>query len=312
MTEILGIIVPVFGMALIGYAAGRIGLLDQTAAKGLSHFVFRLAIPVMLFRSLGRLSLPQIEWLGMFAYYLGAVIMYLGTSFYARLVLRLTSDEAGAFSMGAAFSNSVLLGLPIVVKVMGEENTLPLLLIISCHTTVLFLVGTIYIEVGRAKGANIATTLGKVGRGLATNPIIIGLACGALFNLSGLSLPSWLDEIAIMFGQAAVPCALFSMGLSLCAFKLAGNLLQALHLVVFKLVFHPLLMWALARFLFDLSPLWTAVTVLVAGLPTGVNAYLFASSFETKEATASAAVLISTGLGLFSVSILLSLIGWSG
>ncbi len=305
MEQVLDVIAPIFGMAVIGYGAGRVGLLNENAGRGLSLFVFKLAIPIMLFRTLGRLEIPEVEWRGMAAYYGAAGAVYLGCAFFARRFFKLSGVQSGAYAMGSAFANTVLLALPIVLKVYGEKGALPLLLIISCHTTFLFSLGTVYVEAGRAEGKGLWVTLKTITRGLATNPIILGLASGLLLNITGLPLPKWMDEITLMFTQAAVPAALFSMGLSLCAFKLAGDLKQVIALVIWKLAVHPLIMWIFATFIFHLSPIWTSVTVLAAAMPSGVNAYLFAQGYESKEATVAAAVLLSTGLGMGTISLML-------
>jgi len=307
MQQTLEIIIPVFGMAVMGYGSGRLGILDEKAAKGLSAFVFKLAIPIMLFRALGRLELPEIEFRGLAAYYSAAGLVYFSCAMYARRVLKFTCDESGTYAMGSAFANTVLLAFPIVMKVHGEAGTLPLLLIISCHTTWLFSIGTLYIETGRARGKGLFKTLGRVLKGLVTNPIVVGLLCGLLWNALGLTLPTYLDEICEMFGDAAVPGALFSMGLSLCGFKMAGNLSHILQLTLWKLFIHPAVMWVFATQIFHLSPIWTSVTVLAAAMPSGVNAYLFAASYETREATVAATVLLSTGLAMVTITGLLLL-----
>ena len=305
MNLVASIIIPIFGMAVIGFASGRIGLLSETAARGLSDFVFRLAIPIMLFHTLGNLDLPDIEWKGMAAYYLSAGLIYVGSALFARFRLGLNAEGAGSFAMGTAFANTVLLAMPIVMKVHGPQNMTPMFLIISCHTTFLFGIGSIMVETWRAKASSPFKTLGKILSGLLTNPIILGLGSGVLFNLSGLELPGWLDEIAIMFSEAAVPCALFSMGLTLSTFKLAGNRLNIVWIIVIKLLIHPLLMWTLGKFVFQLSPLWLSVSVISAAMPSGINSYLFAAGYRSQEATLAAAVLISTALSMLTASLLL-------
>lgn len=306
MERVIMIIIPIFGMAILGFVSGKIGILGERASDGLGEFVFKLALPIMLFHKLAILEIPQLEWRGMFAYYAAASLMLLGTATFSRKVLGLGVDQAGSLGMGTAFSNTVLLGLPIVMKVHGEEGTLLLLLIISCHTTLLFAVGTIYVEAGKAKGQG-NTIIRSSLLGLVRNPIILGLISGGLYNFSDLPMPSWLDEIGSMFGACAVPCALFAAGLSLSRFHLGGHLSHAALVVVLKLIAHPVLMWLLATYIFQLSDLWRSVTVIAAAMPSGINAYLFATGYKAKEASVAAAILASTGLGMVTTSIILFL-----
>ena len=48
MEIIIDIILPVFGVVAIGFAAAKLGLFDRSATRGLSLFVFNFAIPLLL------------------------------------------------------------------------------------------------------------------------------------------------------------------------------------------------------------------------------------------------------------------------
>ena len=65
---------PIFGLVLLGMAAGRLGLFDAAATRGLSLFVFNLAIPVMLLRQLAQAHLAgSLDW--------GVLLAYFGSAF---------------------------------------------------------------------------------------------------------------------------------------------------------------------------------------------------------------------------------------
>ncbi len=59
MSGILGIVLPVFALVLAGYIGGRARWLSEEGVKGLSSFVFYLAIPALLFRTLARGEIPE-------------------------------------------------------------------------------------------------------------------------------------------------------------------------------------------------------------------------------------------------------------
>ena len=117
------------------------------------------------------------------------------------------------------------------------------------------------------------------------------------------------DTIAETLGQAALPCATFDMGASLAQYRIAGSLAESGVLIGLKIVIHPLLVWLLATQVFDVAPLWVSVAVVMAALPTGVNAYLFAERYGTGIAQAATAVLVSTGITIGTLSLLLLVLG---
>ena len=108
---------------------------------------------------------------------------------------------------------------------------------------------------------------------------------------------------------AAVPCALFSTGASLRAYRIAGALQPALVMVAIKLVVCPLTVWALATLVFDVPPLWAKVAIVLAAMPVGVNVYLFGVRYHAGEAESATAILVSS---ILSVATLAAVLVWLG
>ena len=106
-----------------------------------------------------------------------------------------------------------------------------------------------------------------------------------------------------------MPCALFSVGASLRAYRLKGALPPAALMVALKLVAHPLIVWALVSFVFAVPPLWAKVAVLLAALPVGVNVYLFAVRYDAGQAESASAILLSSVLSVATLPLVLLWLG---
>ncbi|MEM7443712.1 MAG: AEC family transporter [Pseudomonadota bacterium] len=303
MGTVIDIILPVFGVVIIGFVAAKFRWFDQSAARGLSLFVFNFAVPLLLFQSLASTPLPSdIEWGFLISYYAGAFLVFglsmlvSGQGFGRRL------DEQGIFGLSAAFSNTVMLGIPLVLTTFGDEAALPLFLIIALHALVMFPTVTLIIEGGRGRGVGFFKVILVTAKGLAQNPIIWGLLAGLLFNQMRWSLPSALDDIAALLARAALPCGLFAMGASLAWFKVAGHVNQALMTVSLKLIIHPLAVWFLATIVFDLDPMWAGVAILLASAPTGINVYLFAQRYGICIGSSATTVLVGSLFSIFTIA----------
>ena len=309
LDPILNIITPVFGVLALGYTAARQRWFDEQAERGLSLFVFNFIIPPLLLRNMAQTELPAtMPWGLLFSYYLGtlgvfACGMLAGMSFGRRL------SSQGVFGFSAAFGNTVLIGVPLVLAAFGEAAALPLFLPIAVHSPLLMTLTTVIIELGRGRrGAVLHRVIFNALKGIASNPIMIGLLLGLVINVSGNKLPGPVDAVTKALSQAAMPCALFVTGAALSRHRLAGNLPQALALISIKNMLHPLLVWLLASYVFHLPPLWIKVAVLLAALPTGVNAYLFAQRYNHDIATVTSTIFLSTLLSVLSLSLLLMLL----
>ena len=315
MSGILGIVLPVFALVLAGYIGGRARWLSEEGIKGLSSFVFYLAIPALLFRTLARGEIPEaLDFDIVFAYFSGAFLV-MGVAWAAgRLVFANGAGELALMGMGSMYSNTVLLGIPLVYAVFGEPGILPMMMIVTFHSLILLPLTMILIELGRAGGRAADNPGGGARRVAAStaasvfkNPVILSMLAGLAYNISGLALPGPVDSFAGLLGGASAPCALFALGATLAAYRLGGDLRESLVVVALKLLLHPLAVWLAATQIFALSPVWAAVATLTAALPSGVNVFVIARQYDIYLARASAIILISTGL---SVLTLAALIAW--
>lgn len=312
MSVLLNVVAPVFGIAALGFAAVRLRILEAPEVKGLVLFVFNFAIPVLLFRSLARMVLPDdIAWGFLVAFYTGSVSTYGLGLWAARKIFHRPLDQAAIFGMSAAFSNTVFMGIPIVLTAFGPEATLPLLLIIAFHSATFMPLTVGLIQASRGKGVTFAEEAREVAMALVGNPIVMGLALGLVVNLTRIAIPGPVDRALEMLGQAAVPCALFAMGASVAGYPLRGENRPALVLTTLKLVAHPLIVWVVAGPLLGIQGLWLHVAVVMAAMPSGVNVYLFGERYDAAPGVAARTVLLTSVFSVATISTLLVLFGGS-
>lgn len=311
MNTLLTIMLPVFGIVLIGFAAAKFRVLDEAAIRGVTKFVFVIALPVALFRSMATAPLPEeIPW-GLFgSYYIAALSsFFLGMFLTGRFFGRSLVGQA-VTGLAAAFPNTVLLGIPVIVTAFGERAMVPIFLLLSVHATILLTTATVVLEAGRsseAGGSPREIVLHTV-QGIVTNPVVMAILGGLMWNLMGLPFPAVLDGITEKLGQAALPTAVFAVGASTAMYKIDGNTVEAGVLILLKLILHPALVYVLAAFVFRLDPLWTATATLLAAMPSGVNVYLFADRYDTGHRTAATSILASTPLSFLTIWLYVTLL----
>ena len=307
MSTVIGIVLPVFAVILVGYGFGRSGALGAEGARGLGVFVYYAAIPALLFRGMAG-DIPAIgdslTVLG--AYFAGTLTIFAASMLLGRTVFRLGLAEQGLMGMSAAFSNSVQLGIPIVLTAFGEAGLVTLGLIISLHSLILMSLATVVVEIGRGQGSHFLATLRKTAVAIVGNPVIASIIAGFLWHAAGLPLPDLLRRFLDFLGGAATPAALFSLGATIAGFRIAGDLRESLTVVTLKLLVLPLLVWLFASFVFRLAPIDVAVATACAALPTGSNAFILAQRYDLYVARAASSVMISTALSMLTLGALLA------
>lgn len=306
---ILEIILPLFLIVLAGYLTAHAQIIKPSDVDALTRFIFSIALPVLLFDSLAHLDHSQrIDFRFMLIYYLALLVIYgLGMFLFGRF-FHVPKSEQGIFGMGASYSNLILVGLPVISAGLGDQALLPLFMLVSVHGALQFFLTSVLMERGDPQGRSLRRIATRTANRLLRNPIIIGIAVGLSWNLLALPLPAPLESAIELMSAAALPTSLFVLGAALTTFKVAGHFSEAGVIIALKLIIQPVLVWFLAFIVFKVDPLWASVAVLAAGMPVGVNVYIFAQHYRFGTAVLSTAVLLSTILAIFSQSIWLMLL----
>jgi malonate transporter len=306
LATLLNTVAPVFGIMLLGFLAVRMKMLEEAGVKGLVLFVFNFAIPLLLFRSLASVELPeQIEWSFVLSFYGASYACYFLGMLLGRFLFRRPLGDQAIFGMSAGFSNTVLLGIPILLTAYGPEATLPIFLLIAFHSATLLPLTTIILQIARGQEVSALGQARTVGLEIIRNPIIMGLFLGFMANLLEVALPSGIDRTVELLASSAIPCALFAMGASLAGYPLMGDASPAVFMTAIKVVLHPLLAWILAVPVFGLEGIWVPVAVTMAAMPTGVVVYLFSARYNAAQGVAARTVLLSTILSMGTISLIL-------
>ncbi|MEX0406485.1 AEC family transporter [Aquibium sp. LZ166] len=290
----------IFGLVAIGYLAGVTGYLRAEIGDALGEFAVGVALPLLLFRTMLSADFHGAAPWSLWATYFSAVA--LAWTIGHLVTTRVFGRDARAGVVGgvsSSFSNTVLLGLPLVMGVYGQAGFEVLALIVSVHLGIMMAATIIIFAIleGGEKGFRPVALLRDFVRKLATNPLIVGIVCGLAWRLTGLPLPSLAARFVDGLGNIAGPLALFSMGLGLRRYGISGNLRAGFALAALKLFVMPAIALGMVL-LFGLPPLAASVVVLTAALPAGVNCYLIAVQFGTGQALASNMITIATGLGV--------------
>lgn len=310
MSLLLEVVAPVFGVMALGALSVIIRVLDDRSVKGLVLFVFNFAIPILLFRSLATTELPpDIRWGFLISYFGGAIMVFAVGIALGKYVFKRTLADQAIFGMSAGFSNTVLIGIPILFTAYGPEATLPTLLIIAFHGPILMSLTTGLIQWEKAGKLKLVDQIRTISIELIRNPIIMGIVLGLLGNVTGMALPAAVDGVAEMLGAAAVPTSLFALGASLAGYRLTGDAAPAVALSALKLVVHPLLVWILAVPVMGLEGIWVPVAVTMAAMPSGINVYLFGARYQAAPGVAARTVLVTNILSIATLSFVLYLFG---
>ncbi len=304
----------IFVTVAIGWIAGRARWLgaagaDTDPARVLGHAAFYIFVPALLFRTTARLDLHHLPWVTLAAFFVPVLLMLFANYAWQRARRRGQAHAAGdrsaalpsAHTIAAVFGNTVQIGIPLIAGVFGEAGLGIHVTLVSVHALVLLSVLTALVELDLARArarhdasGQLVKTLSLTVRNTVIHPVVLPVLGGLAWNLSGLRLPAVLDETLALLGTAVAPLCLVLIGLSLAYTHVHGAWRAAAAITVLKLVVQPVLVLGVARFGFGLQGLPLTVVVMLATLPCGSNALIFAQRYRAHEAETTAAIVLST------------------
>ena len=307
---VLLVVLPVFLVIGGGYVATRAGLFSSSAVDGLMVYTQTFAVPCLLFRGLVDLDLgtafdPRL----LVSFYTGAVVAFALAVLAERRLFRRRPGEAVAIGFGALFSNSVLLGLPIMARAYGTDALAPNFAIISIHAPFCYLVGITAMEIARADGAGLVATARAIARTVFRNALMIALALGFAVNLLAIPILPALHSAIDMVAASALPAALFALGGVFTRYAIRASLAEAGTITALSLLLHPAIAYGLSAGVFHLSDGFVRGAVVTAAMAPGVNTYVFASLYARGQAQAASTILLATAVSVLTVSAWLALLG---
>jgi len=312
MTILFEVIFPVVALIAIGFGAARFGRFSDLGIRALSDITFLIFMPALLFGALARADFGSLSPGAALAYY-GAGLPLFAAVLVVQCWRGRPLGNAVIQALCAVFSNTAMLGIPLVRLAFGEAGLAFLLTIIAFHALTFLTLGTLLIELGGGSAAargsagrgGLAVRILQVVRSSLIHPVVLPILAGLAWSAAGLKLPRPIDVPLGMLAAAAAPLCLVLLGASLARFDLLAGLRGALALTALKSFVHPLLAWTVGRFVLGLDPLPLAVATVAASLPIGANVYLFAQRYQTGAEQTSAGVTLSTLVAAFSLPWLL-------
>ena len=295
---------PVFLMMVLGYLLHKTPLLNDSFANKLNDFVFKVALPVQIFKNLADSDFYAV-WntkivIFSFVVSLVSILIMFGLSF----LLKDKSLQA-EFTQAGYRSSQALLGAALLTNIYGGTGSLALILIgaVPLYNVAAVTALTVMVPGGKLTRKTVLKTL----KGIITNPIILGIIAGLLWSLLEIPQPTIFSRSVSSLAATATPLGLIALGASIDLKKATGCLKPTLVCTTFKLVifvaaFLPLAIWIGCR-----GELLVVMLVML-GSPTTVSCFSMARSMGHEGTLSSSTVMLTTLLSSFTFTFWLFLL----
>jgi len=309
MADILGLALPFFGLIALGFLSGKFAGIPEDGMAWLNFLVLYMALPALFFQTMSRTPIEELaNWRFIAATTFCTLFTFSFAFFFALWLRRGNAREATIAGVVGGYANVGYMGPGLTLAALGSQATVPTALIFVFDSTLFFtLVPVMMAATGKEKKGVTQTTLLILKR-VFTHPFIVA----TLIGVGAASLhwipPAAIDRTLEFLKNAAAPCALFTLGVTVALRPFTETPREVPGLILIKLLLHPFLIWVLLASLGGFSPVWIYTAVLMAALPTALNAFVMARQYDVYIEQASNGVLLCTMASVLTVTALLYLI----
>ncbi|SIQ03199.1 hypothetical protein SAMN05880582_101461 [Rhizobium sp. RU20A] len=312
MADILGLVLPFFGLILLGWIAGRRARQPVEAMGWLNIFIIYLALPALFFKLVARTPFEELTRFDFILSTLGVTYSIFTLAFLlARFLRRAKIAEATMQGLAAAYGNIGYMGPGLALLAFGEKAAVPVALIVCFENALHFAVAPTAMALaarGTDGGSGHLALIATIVKRIAFHPFILAMVAGFAFAGFRLPVPEAAQRLIDYLAQTAAPCALFAMGVTLALRPLKRVPAEIGYIVPLKLIVHPAAMYLGLSLVGSFDPVWVWSAVLLAALPTATNVFVIGQQYGVWPERASATVLITTACSVVTITGLLVLI----
>lgn len=315
MFQALFAVLPVFMIIAAGVLLRSRDILPENAGPVLGIYVLKLALPLLILHLLAGARLSDLAHWGFWCGILGSqLVMYCVGFLGDRIFCRRGAGPAVIAGLSCSACNAAFVGLPIISNLFPNNNAAMLVAGLATLTPNLVMI------IGQSRLDALAGSLAWDGGSplkfagklvhvfIFGNPILLSTLAGIALSASGYGLWAPLDRAVSLVGYTAAPCMLLSLGLDLRQKLLVATRLSHGHaalrhtwFIFCKLVFHPLLCWAILSAL-GVGGLWLVVSVIMSATATALVVTVIAEVYSAVPEEAALTAVISNGLSVFTLT----------
>ena len=289
---------PVFLVILVGKLLNKCGLFSKDFAAMTDKFVFRVSLPVLLFKDISTMDFRR-DFDVKFVVFCTVVsfAMFFLVWGISLLCIR-DKSMTGAFVQGATRGSAAILGVALATSIYGSSGYAPLMVLAAVPV---FNIMSVIILAFSTDGEKKKIDTIKILKGIITNPIILGILAGLPFSVLDISLPAFVAGTVDSIAKTATPMALLSVGAAFSLAEAKKKITPSIVASFIKLFALPMVFLPLAIALGFRNSALISIFIML-GSPTTVTSYVMAKNMDNDGVLAANIVMIATLMSAVSVT----------
>lgn len=308
MFNIIAIILPVFGIILLGFLSVYLKLVAQEQFSGMGLFVIKVALPCLLLVSVSKQNITDL-WQPQYllSYGIASLIIFLSLLYYFARYRAYALNHSALYAMGGAMSNTGFIGGAVLYFIIGPSAAVYFAMTFMVENFLIFLLFLICLELHHQRGEHPFKIVLHTLSNIIKNPIIIALVLGVLLSALNLQLPSLVVQMLEPVGKTAGALGLFLVGTGLYGIRDFHSIDRDAGIIIgSKMLCMPLLVYALFLCMPNAQPEMIFAGVLLSSISMVAMFGVFGQNFQLGQKS-SAILLLCTSANILTISTVMAL-----
>ena len=299
------VMMTLFAIVVVGFAAGKLGYMGGTFDKRLSKLVIDITCPALILSSAMTGVLPDRRFIlpllaiSVITY----VVLTAAALWLPRYLTRRKADE-GVVGFALMFGNVGFMGYPVVASIFGHEAVFYAAVLNVVNTFAVFTVGTMLVT-GRSQvdGPRFQKKV------LYGTPMLSAYLTMLIVALEIDGIPDFISQPLTMIGNITVPAALLIIGSSMSHLPLRAMLGNTTVYVttLMRLAVLPVGIHFLCTAL-GFSPFVAGINTVVIAMPVATYGTILCLRYGRDTTLITEVTFITTLLSMVSIPLLVMLL----
>ena len=212
-------------------------------------------------------------------------------------------NEATIQALAGSYANIGYMGPGLTIGIFGTAAAVPTALIFCFDNILLFTLAPLLMAISGFDRRGIFETIYDIViKKILCHPFILATIAGVFAAYFKFTPPLAIYTLLELLKNAAAPCALFSIGVTLALQPVTRFAYELPILLLLKLIIHPILIFFILIWLGDFDPIWIKTAILMACLPPATNVYVLARQYNSYIERSSSTILFGTIVSILTVT----------
>lgn len=307
---IVGALLPIYVGLLIGYVAGKRGMVDNQNVKTINVMLMTFMVPLTMFIAIARtprdVIIPNLTLILVIG--VSMLILYLASLWIQQKVFKLSLAEGVVQSLTIAFPNYASIGIPLTLPLFGDQAALLVAIAIAAGSIFVTPIALAQLAMGTSAPDEEVSVKKEFIKGLigaVKTPVFFLPVIGLIWAIIGIPMPELAATAFQPITMATGGVGLFLTGLLLSAQKIKINTNVSVSTLLSNVI-QPLMTFGIAV-LIGINHQAVVQAVILMAIPSAFFGLVFGATVNVRPAVSGATLLVSSLIGIITISVFL---GW--